>query len=100
MIYKKIASIVSVFLFVLSFPVYAFDSIDSLKHLLLTDKADTTKAIHLNGICREYLNKGDFPKELQNGNVALVLANNLNKKKEWPILTTTLALLILINVIT
>lgn len=81
MIGKKIVGIVSVFFCVLSFHVYAADSIDSLKQLLVTDKADTNKAIHLNGICREYLGKGDFTNALQYGNSALALAKQLNYKK-------------------
>src|ERR1700757_1317051 len=81
MISRKITGTVAIFLCLLSFPIYALDSIDSLKNLLITDKIDTNKAIHLNSICREYLSKGDFTNALQYGNSALTLAKQLNYKK-------------------
>jgi two-component system NarL family sensor kinase len=67
--------------FVFSFSLYATDSIDSLKQLLLKDKADTAKVIHLNLLCRECQNTGDLVAALQFGNNALQLAQKLNFKK-------------------
>jgi len=81
MISRKITVTVAVFLYLLSFHIYAFDSLDSLKHLLINDKDDTNKVFHLNSICREYLNTGDFSNALQYGNSSLALAKQINFKK-------------------
>src|ERR1700757_919956 len=81
MIRKKITGTVTVFLYLFSFHIYAFDSLDSLKHLLVNDKNDTNKVVHLNSICREYLNTGDFRNALQYGNSSLALAKQINFKK-------------------
>ena len=67
--------------FVFSISLFGADSIDSLKQLLLTDKADTNKVIHLNTLCREYLGQGEYNIALKFGNDALLLAKQLNFKK-------------------
>jgi two-component system NarL family sensor kinase len=81
MISRKITGTVAVFLCLFSFHTHAFDSLDSLKHLLVNDKNDTNKVIHLNSICREYLGAGDFSNALQYGTSSLALAKQINYKK-------------------
>jgi signal transduction histidine kinase len=72
---------IAIICFIFSSSLYAADSIDSLKQLLLTDRADTTKVIHLNTLCRECQNMGNFTGALQYGNEAIQLAKQLNFKK-------------------
>src|ERR1700751_4108267 len=81
MTHKKIVSIVFIFLCALSFPSYAFNSVDSLKHLLISDKEDTNKVIHLNNIFKEYRSVGNLNSALQSAKAALTLAKQLNYKK-------------------
>src|ERR1700744_1631891 len=66
---------------ILSCSIYAGPSIDSLKQLLLKDKADTTKVTHLNALCREIQNTGSFDTAFQYANKALQLARQLNFQK-------------------
>jgi tetratricopeptide (TPR) repeat protein len=56
-------------------------NIDSLLILIKTDKPDTSKVIHSNKLCSEYLNIGLYDTALYYGNAALVLANKLDFKK-------------------
>jgi two-component system, NarL family, sensor kinase len=78
---RKIITFVSIIFCVLYFTLYATDSVDSLKHILLTDKEDSTKVIHLNSLCREYLSTNNFSNALQYGDKALALAKKINYKK-------------------
>ncbi len=78
---RKIAYIASVLLCAFSFSTFSIDSVDSLKNLLLADKADTNKVIHLNALCREYQGIRNFNTALQCGNSALTLAKQINYKK-------------------
>lgn len=79
--YKKITVIVSVFLYLFSFHLHAADSVDSLKHLLISDKEDTNKVIHLNNIFKEYRSTGNLSNAVQYAKAALALAKQLNYKK-------------------
>ncbi len=56
-------------------------TIDSLLILVKTDKPDTSKAILLNNLCREYKNIGFYDTALYFGKSALQLAKQLNFQK-------------------
>ncbi|HEX8515597.1 MAG TPA: tetratricopeptide repeat protein [Bacteroidia bacterium] len=53
-------------------------NIDSLLHLIEKDKEDTTKAIHLDQLNREYEEIGDFENGLKYGKASLDLSRKLN----------------------
>jgi two-component sensor histidine kinase/Tfp pilus assembly protein PilF len=55
--------------------------IDSLLHLLPSDKEDTQKVIHEYSLCREYSKVGEYNKGLDHGKSALSLALSLDYKK-------------------
>ena len=54
---------------------------DSILNLLKDDKEDTTKAMHLANICKEYIGSNEFDKGLVYANQALSLSQKLAFKK-------------------
>ena len=75
----------SIFLFVtansVEFSLAQQNKIDSLLYLLKTDKEDTAKAIHLNNLCSEYINIGEYNTASHYTNSALELERKLNFPK-------------------
>ena len=76
---KKLFFIIlySAFLICNSFCVAQNKNIDSLLTLLKKDKPDTSKVIHLNKLCWEYMSMGIYDTALQYGNGALKMAQQL-----------------------
>lgn len=74
MVKRKIFGIAFIFLFALSFTLHAGNPIDSLKRILLSDKADTNKLLHLNKLSQEYLKICSYDTAILYANSALQLA--------------------------
>lgn len=77
---KKIFPIITLFLSTLLFS-QKQHTIDSLQTLLKRDKHDTSKTIHFNELCTEYLNVSKYDSALSSGNSALQLGKQLNFQK-------------------
>ena len=55
----------------------AQNNINDILNLIKSDKSDTTKLIHLNKVCKEYILINDYSNALSYGKQALSLATHL-----------------------
>lgn len=78
----KYLNVVLLCLFLFFFAQSRCSNTDSLLLLLKTDLQDTSRTVHLNALCREYTNTGNYEEALKQGNAALELAKKLDYKKE------------------